>query len=187
MDDIRYEADDLKLCLQHLREGKRILLATETGWALCASSLEAEAIGALRKVSVENSAQPLTVLVSNEAVIERIAEEVPEVAWDLLEVSDRPLTLVLDNGKNIPVPAMADTGEIAIRVCRERFYQDLITRLKAPLVCSAIAGFASLQEIPATWKKDAGYTSTYKGNSAVPFRKEYRIKLGRGGLVSILK
>lgn len=186
MDDIRYDADDLKKCLTLLQEGNCILLPTETGWALCASSQVPAGVQTLRNLAMESGAQPLTVLVSDEGSIERLATDIPEVAWELLEVSDRPLTLILDQGRNIPLHALSDSGEIALRLVKERFFRDLIARLKAPLICSAIAPFPTPEAVPGKWKSDAVYTSSYKRSQGLPFPKEYRIKLGRGGLVHII-
>jgi L-threonylcarbamoyladenylate synthase len=183
----RYDAGDLNQCLESLREGKRILLPTETGWALCTSAGNSDATNILRQIATENKSQPLTVLVHNEASIEHLAANIPDVAWDLLEVSDRPITLELNAGQNIPLAALSETGEIALRICRERFFRDLITRLRSPLICSAIKEFTSYLDIPEAWKADAAYASTYQREHPTPFQKEYRIKLGTGGVVRILK
>ena len=63
--------------------------------------------------------------------------EVPDIAYDLIEFAENPLTLILSNAKNIS-PALTNAdGSIGIRVVKHEFCQQLIQRLRKPLVSTS--------------------------------------------------
>ncbi|MFA0960770.1 Sua5/YciO/YrdC/YwlC family protein [Roseivirga sp. BDSF3-8] len=44
---------------------------------------------------------------------------IPEIAWDLMEFAEKPLTLIMGEGKNVPENLLRDGGEIAITLVKE--------------------------------------------------------------------
>jgi len=59
-------------------------------------------------------------------------QEVPAFAWDLIELSDRPLTLIYDGAKNLAPNLIAPDGSIGIRVTNEPFRKRCATNLEDP-------------------------------------------------------
>ena len=72
-------------------------------------------------------------------------KEMPDVAWDLIEVASRPLTIIYDDVRYLAPSLAAEDGSAAIRVTSEPFSRELCMRLKRPLVSTSanISGEAS--------------------------------------------
>jgi L-threonylcarbamoyladenylate synthase len=63
--------------------------------------------------------------------------EVPDIAWDLVEVADKPLTIIYDKARNLPGNLVAEDGTIAIRITREKFSQELCRMMRVPVVSTS--------------------------------------------------
>lgn len=74
-------------------------------------------------------------------------KEVPAVAYDLIEYAENPLTLVMPGAKNISPALIAADGSVGIRVSSHQFCQQLIQRLRKPIVSTSanISGSPSPQ------------------------------------------
>lgn len=123
-----------------LRQGQLIAIADETGWSIAGDPINDAAIGQLMTLlsTMPNGLQP-TVLIHNADQLGLYVAKLPDVAYDLVEFAENPLTVVFDQGKNLsPVfwKALAESitvsngvqasEEIAVRRCLNEDVQRLI-------------------------------------------------------------
>ncbi|QJW89204.1 hypothetical protein HNV11_07260 [Spirosoma taeanense] len=107
-----------------LRQGQLIALADETGWSVAADPINDAAVETLLTLRASMSAGLFpTVLIQNTEQLVLYVARLPDVAYDLVEFAENPLTVVYDQGKNIAGdlwsandPASTDvTGAVAVR------------------------------------------------------------------------
>ena len=70
-------------------------------------------------------------------MIERYVTEIPEIVYELADVSDTPLTIIYPKGKNLATGVCSEDGSVAIRVCHDEFCKELINRFRKPIVSTS--------------------------------------------------
>lgn len=81
--------------------------------------------------------RPFIVLVSDDGMLNRFIKDVPAQAWDLIEVSDKPITIIYDNARGFAKNVLADDGSIAVRLIKDDFCQRLIHKFGKPIVSTS--------------------------------------------------
>lgn len=184
--------DDVKAALEVLQNGGVILYPTDTIWGIGCDACNEEAVKRIYAIKNRIDSKSMLVLLENAALLDRYVDEVPEIAFDLIEVSDKPLTIIYDRAKNLARNLIADDGSIGIRITTEAFSSDLIRRFKHPVVSTSanISGKpspASFAEIDQQIVDSVDYVVKYRQedtNKAVP---SGIIKLGRSGEIKIIR
>ncbi|GAB4022861.1 L-threonylcarbamoyladenylate synthase [Spirosoma koreense] len=113
-----------------LRQGQLIALADETGWSLAADPVNDAAVTQLLTAvaSMPAGLQP-TVLIQNANQLGLYVVKLPEVAYDLVEFAENPLTVVYDQGKNLSMVLWPSTESEAGTVAVRRSLTEDIQRL----------------------------------------------------------
>src|SRR5664280_2878909 len=68
---------------------------------------------------------------------DRYVTDVPEIVYELIDVSETPLTIIYPYGKNLAPGVGSDDGSIGIRICRDEFCSELISRFRKPIVSTS--------------------------------------------------
>lgn len=184
--------EDLKNALDVLRNGGVILYPTDTIWGLGCDATNAAAVKRIYAIKKRDDSRSLLVLMENVNLLERYMEEVPAIAYDLIEVSDRPLTIVYPRAKNLAENLIAADGSAGIRITTERFSRELIRRFRKPVVSTSanISGEpspATFAGISAEIKAAADYVVRYRQDDPMPATPSGILKLGTGGQIEILR
>jgi L-threonylcarbamoyladenylate synthase len=74
---------------------------------------------------------------NGEKMMYNIFSAIPEVAWQILDFSEKPTTLILDNPKNVAKNIIADDNTLGVRIVKEPFCYKLMERMKKPLVSTS--------------------------------------------------
>ena len=87
----------------------------------------------------------MIVLMNSERMIYNVFKEVPEVAWQILDLSEKPTTLILDNPRNVAKNIIAEDNTLGVRLVNDPFCFKLMERMKKPLVSTSanISGILS--------------------------------------------
>ena len=113
------QREDIKRAVETMRGGGVILYPTDTIWGLGCDATNPEAVAKIYAIKQREDAKALISLVDSEAKIDFYVPDVPDVAWQLLEVAERPLTIIYDNVRNLAPNLMAEDGSAALRITRE--------------------------------------------------------------------
>ena len=108
--------EEIARALEIVRKGGIILYPTDTVWGIGCDATNTKAVERVYEIKKRQDSKALITLVDSEAMLERYVEEVPEVAYQLMEAAVRPLTIVYDKGINLSPKLLADDGSIGIRV-----------------------------------------------------------------------
>jgi len=104
--------DDIKKALEVLKNGGIILYPTDTIWGIGCDATNEAAVARIYKIKQRDDSKSMLVLMENPALLERYVTEVPEIAWDLVEIATTPLTVIYPNAKNLAKNLIAENGTI---------------------------------------------------------------------------
>lgn len=135
----------IKETIQVLKYGGIILYPTDTIWGIGCDATNPEAVAKIHKLKQSEDSKSMLVLLENPNLLNSYVEVVPEVAWELIEVSTKPLTIIYPKAKNLAANLIAADGSIGIRVVKHNFCERLIQTFRKPIVSTSanIAGKTS--------------------------------------------
>jgi L-threonylcarbamoyladenylate synthase len=134
-----------------IKAGGIILYPTDTVWGIGCDATNPEAVKKIYDLKMREESKSLIVLMNSDRMIYNVFKEVPETAFQILDVSERPTTLVLDNPRNVAPNLIAPDNTLGIRLVKEPFCFKLMERMKKPLVSTSanISG----QPTPSSFKE----------------------------------
>ncbi len=184
--------EDIKQALKILREGGVILYPTDTVWGLGCDASNEKAVKRIYEIKQRTDSKSMLVLVENPAMISYYVSNMPDVAWDLIEVADSPLTIIYDNAKNFAKNLIAEDGSIGIRVSNEDFTKKLIRQFRAPIVSTSanISGKptpANFDEISEEIINQVDYVVKYRQEDYTKAKPSKIIKLKSNGEINIIR
>ncbi len=187
-----FKPDDINKALEVLRAGGLILYPTDTIWGIGCDATNPEAVAKIYSLKQREDTKSMLVLVDVPMRIQGYVDRIPDVAWDLMEVADKPLTIIFDNAKNLATNLIAADGTIGIRVTSELFSKELCARFKRPIVSTSanISGEPSPRffgEVPDHIIKNVDYTVQFRQEETKPATPSSIIKLGSSGEVKIIR
>jgi L-threonylcarbamoyladenylate synthase len=176
--------EDIRNAVATLEQGGIILYPTDTLWGLGCDATNDLAVGKIFSIKNRKENKSLILLVDSESMLERYVSEIPDVAYDILDVSDSPVTIIYPGGKNLATGVYSEDGSVGIRICNEKFCRELIGKFGKPIV-STSANISS-QKPPENYRG----ISEIIINSAdyvVKFRQEDQEKHNASPVIKVLK
>ena len=184
--------EDIRRAVEVMNKGGIILYPTDTIWGLGCDATNADAVRRIYEIKQRTDAKALISLVDSETKVQFYVKEVPEVAWDVMELSERPMTVVFDGGRNLAPNLLAEDGSVAIRITKEAFSKELCMRMKRAIVSTSanISGQPAprcFSEISEGIKAAVDYICTSRQDEPPTQTASSIIKLGVGGEVTIIR
>lgn len=183
---------DIRQAVAALEAGGVILYPTDTVWGLGCDAANAEAVARIYAIKQRQESKSMLVLVDCPQRMAVYVDTVPDVAWDLMELADKPLTIIYDGARNLAPNLIADDGSIGIRVTAEQFSRDLCARFRRPIVSTSanISGRPTprtFAEIPDEIIRQCDYVVEYRRNDNSLRQPSGIIKLGADSRVKIIR
>lgn len=183
---------DISRCIEVLRSGGVIAYPTDTIWGLGCDATQPAAVEKIYTIKQRNQAQSLLVLLEHEGRLSQYLKEVPEIAYQLIEVSDKPLTLIYPGAKNLASNLLAEDGSIGIRIVKDLFCEKLLTTFRKPIVSTSAnlhgqPSPAVFAEISEDILKQADYVVEWRQEDNSPGVASSILKLGAKGEITIIR
>lgn len=131
------QASDLKEALDVLRAGGLILYPTDTIWGIGCDATQPAAVERVYQLKGRDQHKSLIVLLDTDSKLPAYVQEVPDVAYQLIEYTERPLTIVYSGAKNLADNLIAADGSIGIRIVQHPFCSPLLQRFRKPIVSTS--------------------------------------------------
>ncbi len=184
--------EDIKKAFDVLVNGGLILYPTDTIWGIGCDATNEDAVRKVYELKKRTDSKALITLLDNPVKLDYYVNDVPEIAWDLIELSDKPLTIIYDNARNVATNLIADDGSLAIRITKEKFSSELCKRFRKALVSTSanISGEpapANFDEISDEIKNGVDYIVSYRQDDISKSKASSIIKLGKSGEVKIIR
>jgi L-threonylcarbamoyladenylate synthase len=185
--------NDIKQAIEVLKRGGVILYPTDTVWGIGCDATRSDAVKKVFEIKRRADSKALITLMSNTAMLERYVDDVPDVAFELIDVATTPLTIVYDKGINLAPELLADDGSIGVRISTERFSSSLCREFRRPIVSTSanISGQPTprtFAEISDEIKAAVDYVCTSRQEETDDSHKPSSvIKLSNNGQIKILR
>lgn len=185
-------SEDIAKAIEVLRSGGIILYPTDTIWGIGCDATNPIAVKRIYEIKQRQDTKSMLVLMENPNLLNSYISEVPEIAWELIEVADTPLTIIYPGAKNLAANLLAEDGSVGIRITNEAFTQQLIQRFRKPVVSSSanISGQKSPQnfaEISDEIKKSVDYIVGFRQDDLSRSFPSGIVKVGLGGQIEIIR
>lgn len=172
--------------------GGIILYPTDTIWGIGCDATNEEAVRRVYQLKRRSDHKAMLLLMDSSAKLNYYVQEVPDVAWDLIELADSPLTIIYSGARNVAPNLLAEDGSVGIRITQEEFSHKLCERFRKPLVSTSanVSGEpspANFNEISETIKAGVDYIVRYRQDDSRQATPSHIIKLGAGGQVKIIR
>lgn len=166
---------EIEKAAEIIKNGGVILYPTDTIWGLGCDPNNEEALDKLIRIKKRDPNKSLIVLVNNEALLQRYVKNIPDVCYDLIDYTDRPLTIVYPDAQYLSKKVIGKDGSVAIRITKDEFCQRLIQRCKNGIVSTSAnisnePYLGNLEDLPEAITSEVDYIVNLplKSNSVKP-------------------
>ena len=120
-----------------LKSGGIILYPTDTIWGIGCDATNEKATKRIYELKKRSDTKSMILLLDNEMKLQSYIREVPENAYDLIEYSEKPLTIIYDDAKNLAPNVIAEDGSVGIRITKDPFCKKLLERFRKPITSTS--------------------------------------------------
>ena len=186
------QAEDIKNAIEVMKKGGVILYPTDTVWGIGCDATNAQAVAKVYQIKQRDDSKALICLVDTDVRMQRYVRNVPNVAWDIMELATKPITVILDDAVNLAPNLIAKDGSIAMRITKEPFSHELCYRFQKPLVSTSanISGQPAASnycDISQNLLDAVDYVCHSRRQEHKPHTPSSIIKLNKNGEVSIIR
>ena len=183
--------EEINKALETLKQGGLILYPTDTVWGIGCDANNAEAVSKVYKLKQRIDSKALICLVADDRMLHKYVKNVPQVALNIIEVTDKPTTIIYDNAQNLASNLIAEDGSIAIRIPDDEFCHQLSRRFHGAIVSTSanISGAAtpkSFKDIASSIFKGVDYVVNLH-HEKICSKPSSIIKLSNSGVVKIIR
>ncbi len=185
-------AEEVKKACEVMHAGGVILYPTDTVWGIGCDATNPEAVKKVYEIKRRADSKAMLVLVDSAVKVDFYVDDVPSVAWDLIELTDKPLTIIYDGARNLATNLISEDGSIGIRVTSEEFSHKLCQQFRKAIVSTSAnisgePGAANFSEISEEIKSAVDYIVDYHRDDMTKAKPSSIIKLGKGGTVKVIR
>jgi L-threonylcarbamoyladenylate synthase len=184
--------EDLVAVVENLKNGNTILYPTDTIWGIGCDATNEEAVRKIYAIKRRHDEKSMLILLDDAQKLADYIDEVPEIAWNLLEIIDKPLTIIYPGAKNLANSLLPEDGSIGIRIVRDEFCRMMIKRFGKPVVSTSanISGMPwppFYHNIDKNIVKSVDYVVKWRQKEDKRGKPSGTIKLGIHGEVQVIR
>ena len=181
----------LNQAVETLKKGGLILYPTDTIWGIGCDASNEDAVAKIFKLKKREDSNALICLVADDRMLKKYIKKIPEVAYDIFDVSEDPITIIYDDPQNLAKNLIASDNTIAIRIPNDDFCFQLLRRFNGAIVSTSanMSGFPtpkSFKEISLEIVKGVDYVVNLH-HEKISTKPSAIIKLGNDGTVKIIR
>lgn len=129
--------EEINKALEILKNGGVILYPTDTVWGLGCDATNEEAAAKINAIKGRAADKSFIVLLNSDNQLQSYVTEIPDVAYELIEYAENPLTIVFSGAKNLAKNVINTDGSVGIRVVKHTFCEELIQRFRRPITSTS--------------------------------------------------
>jgi L-threonylcarbamoyladenylate synthase len=184
--------EEFRKAIEVLRAGGTILYPTDTVWGIGCDARNEQAVEKVYKIKERTESKSLIVLLHDESLLNKHIREVPAVAWDLIELSEKPLTIIFDQVGGLAPNVLAPDHSCGIRICKDPFCNRLLHKFGRPLVSTSanISGQPTprnFREISPEIRKAVDYIVDWRQDDLTLGEPSTIMRLKNNGEISVLR
>lgn len=126
----------LNRIIERSKLGEVFLYPTDTTFGIGCDVKNVDGLKKIQTLKNRSDSKSFVILVDSVRMLQSIVD-VPVLAWDLMDLSEKPITIVYDNPRGMPSELIAPDNTIAIRLTEDMFCKKLISKLNSPIVSTS--------------------------------------------------
>ena len=183
--------EEINKALQVLKKGGLIIYPTDAVWGIGCDASNSEAVKKIYQLKQRADSKALICLVADDRMLKKYVKKVPEVALNIIDITDKPTTIIYDDAQNLAENLIASDKTIAIRIPDDEFCYQLCRKLNGAVVSTSanISGTSvpkSFKEIAPEVLKGVDYVVNLQ-REKICNKPSSIIKLSNNGLVKIIR
>lgn len=124
-------------CVEVLRAGGIILYPTDTVWGIGCDATNEEAVQKIYKLKRSEDKHSMLCLCRDADMIVRYVNRAPGIAFEVMELSDKPLTTILPGAVGVAPSLIPETQTLGVRIPQHDFCQALLRKFGKPIVSTS--------------------------------------------------
>ncbi|WP_017259714.1 L-threonylcarbamoyladenylate synthase [Pedobacter arcticus] len=129
--------EEITKALEVLKQGGLILYPTDTVWGIGCDATNVGAVAKVYELKKREDSKSMITLLDTDNKLQSYVSDVPDIAYDLIEYTEKPLTIIYSGAKNLAKNLVNSDGSIGIRVAKHDFCEQLIQRFRKPIVSTS--------------------------------------------------
>lgn len=183
---------EINIAIDVLKKGGVILYPTDTIWGIGCDATNPAAVEKIYKIKQRAESKAMLVLINDSSELDKYVETVPDIAYELIDVAVKPLTIIYDEAIGLASNLIASDGSIGIRVTKEEFSHQLCKRFRKPIVSTSanVSGKkspATFREIDNAILESVDYVVNYRQEDDCALKSSEIIKLSKSGTIKIIR
>lgn len=175
-----------------MMNGGIILYPTDTIWGIGCDATNEDAVRKVYDIKQRSDSKALLLLTDSFTKVSFYVDDLPDVAYDLVDFATKPLTIIYSKARNLATNLIAADGSVGIRVTNELFSLTLCRQFRKAIVSTSanISGQPSptcFADISDEIKSKMDYIVRYRQNDKSPAKPSNIIKLSSKGEVAIIR
>ncbi len=123
--------------LETLKNGGTLLYPTDTIWGIGCDATNDAACQKIMQIKNRPAEKSFVILVDSVQMIEKYIPDFPDVCYDLVDLADKPLTIIYPGARSLAPTVLASDGSVGIRVTKDPLCLKLIRAMRKPLVSTS--------------------------------------------------
>lgn len=183
---------EVAAAVQVLRGGGVILYPTDTVWGLGCDATDPEAVAKIYRLKQSENKKSMLVLCASADMVVRYVDRAPGIAFEVMELATKPLTLVLPGAVGVAPNLVPDEGTLGVRVPDHEFCRRLLRAFGRPVVSTSAnvsgqAAPAGLQEVAREVVEGVDFVVDPRFEGKPTRKASSIIAFGEGGEVEIIR
>ena len=179
-------------CVEVLREGGIILYPTDTIWGIGWDATNEEAVAKVYALKQSEDKHSMLCLCRDADMVVRYVNRAPGIAFEVMELSDKPLTAILPGATGVAKSLIPETGTLGVRIPQHDFCQALLRKFGKPIVSTSanISGEEAakrLKDVDERIIKGVDYVVNPRFEGKPTLKPSAIISFGEGGEVEIIR
>jgi L-threonylcarbamoyladenylate synthase len=182
---------EINNALKVLKEGGLILYPTDTVWGIGCDATNDDAVSKIYNLKQRSDSKALICLVADDRMLKKYIKDIPDAAFDIMDIEDNPITIIYDNPQNLAQNLIAEDNSIAIRIPDHEFCFQLLRKFNGAIVSTSanISGQhtpKSFKEIHEDILKGVDYVVNLQ-REKICTKASSIIKLSNDGTVKVIR
>lgn len=129
--------DAINFAVENLKAGKLILCPTDSIYGISCDATNAEAVEKIVALKGRDANKSFIVLLNSDRMLNQCFNEIPAIVWDLVDFSDQPLTIVMEEGKYVAPNVLNEDGSLGMRYIKNGAMNDILRKFNKPIVSTS--------------------------------------------------
>ena len=184
--------NNVEAAVEMLKKGGLILYPTDTVWGIGCDATNEEAVARIYELKQSGDKKSMLVLCADADMIVRYVDKAPAIAFEVMELADKPLTAILPGARGVAANLIPDEGTLGVRIPDHEFCSRMLRKFGRPIVSTSanISGEATPKTLADTDQcivKGVDYVVDPRCEGKATHRPSSIIAFGEGGEVKIIR